>query len=433
MGERLGSDSSAHESPLGSQDCCAASVPRPWRRPRWGRALSALTAAAIIRSLERDDVIQALHEIDREGIPKRRQSTKFCLAHGRRHYPPKLAISYASAFRYADEPEFHEGLDPNEFAGGSQSNGALSELGFTIVECSCGGIREDASKTDDLKGQPRIARIVVNGRAAMKQDRALRCLGDIAHAMQKGGLNYDIVTTPGGFIEESVEIDAQPIGWNAPASAFRKVAEATGNSLRTFLHQLGKICIPADFLTLGVDAFLPSNDEEYANAQLVATIDLKAQKVIAWTGKSYPTLGEERELIHETDLKSHLQQIGRWKCLVLGCHDLNMFSPRSIATRDPHSQRGKRADDLMRIASSFDPRVVLQHPHNTDTPNIWMGGWAGVAQSLRAESYSSGIAFHWHGHGKIRRSALEETLQRTKRGNVTDYVWSGVGKVKVVS
>jgi hypothetical protein len=387
----------------------------------------------VISSLDRDDVIHALDEIDREGVPKRRKSTKFCLEHRGRHYPPKLAISYASAFRYADEPELHEGLDPSDFAGGTQSNSALTALRFAIAECKCGGTRDAARTASRDSDAPSIARVVVNGRAAFKQKKAIRCLRDVARAMNRSKAKFNILSTPGGFIEEGVSMKAQPIGWEATPAAFRSVSASALKALAPFLESLHDLDLPAEYLTLGVDVVLPNNPQEHANAQLVATIDLKSSKVIAWTGKSYPTLGEEKWLVHETDLGSHLQRIGEWRCLVLGCHDLNMFSPRSMATRDPKSSRGRRADELMRLAVEFDPEIVLQHPHNTDTPNIWMGGWAGISRSLKAKSYSSGIAYFWPGHGKTRRAPMQETLDRTKHGNVADYVWSRFGKAECVN
>lgn len=70
----------------------------------------------IIASLSREDVLHALREIDRDGVPPKRRSTKICLSHGGRHYPRRPAISF-----------------------GSPSNTALSALGFAIVACKCGG------------------------------------------------------------------------------------------------------------------------------------------------------------------------------------------------------------------------------------------------------------------------------------------------------
>jgi len=155
-------------------------------------------------------------------------------------------------------------------------------------------------------------------------------------------------------------------------------------------------------------------------------------KIVAWTGKSYPAGSEEKKLMNVTDLDSHLQTIGKWKCLVLGCHDLNMFSPRSVANRGPGSRRGQRADDLIRRAKAYRPEIVLQHPHTTDTPNIWMGGWCGITREIGPKRYASGISYFWPRHGKKHRADLGEVLARTRMGDVVDYVWSGPGRVHAV-
>lgn len=391
-----------------------------------------LSARAVIAALDRDDILQAFDEIDREEVPPRRRSKKFCAEHQGRHYPPKLVISFASGFRYADEPELSAGLDPADFAGGPQSNQALRRLGFKIVECSCGGLagaRDPGVDADSGIG-PRITRVVVDGRAAMKQKKALECLADVFKAMRRAGARTDIVTTPGGFMQLDLTLKAQPLGWQTPVSVLSTVSQAVEQSLNAFMTALGKLDPPASYMTLGIDCMLPNEEHEYANAQLVATIDLGSMTIVAWTGKSYPTISEEKELMHVTDLGSHLQKLGKWKCIVLGCHDLNMFSPRSVANRDPKSPRGKRADEFTRQAVAFEPAVVLQHPHTTDTPNIWMGGWSGVNRSLKPITYASGICYFWPGHGKKHRATLDEVLNRTRFGNVCDYVWRGPGRVK---
>jgi hypothetical protein len=87
-----------------------------------------ISPQAMIAALDRDEILQALGKIAQERIPRRRRSTKFCLAHQGRHYPPKLVISFASDLR------------PEDFAGGQQSNEALRKLNFTIVSCNCGGL-----------------------------------------------------------------------------------------------------------------------------------------------------------------------------------------------------------------------------------------------------------------------------------------------------
>jgi hypothetical protein len=265
---------------------------------------------------------------------------------------------------------------------------------------------------------PIITRIVVHGKASMARKRALECLEDVSTQMRKARGHADIVITPGGFIEEKIKQSIVGLGWETPASALSVVSREVEQSLISFMTALRQINLPASYMTLGIDCMLPND----ANAELVATIDLSSMKIIAWTGKSYPTLFQEKVLMHVTDLGSHLQKIGKWKCIVLGCHDLNMFSPRSIATRDPQGYRGRRSDEFIRQAIAYRPDVVLQHPHMTDTPNIWKLGWSGVMDRLEPGTYASGISYFKFDDEKPR-ATLDKVLSQTCFGNVNDYVW----------
>ncbi len=77
-------------------------------------------------------VLDALDEIDKIGIDKKRQSTKYDLCrdkHDQRRYPPKYALSIASRFATGIE------LEANNFYGGKkQTNLFLQDLGFTIKD-----------------------------------------------------------------------------------------------------------------------------------------------------------------------------------------------------------------------------------------------------------------------------------------------------------
>jgi hypothetical protein len=88
----------------------------------------------IPRELNRNHVLRALERIEEEGIPRRRASTKFCLVHNGRHFAPKYVISEACRALMPD------GLDPQLFSGGVETNDVLAALGFTVVPCTCGGL-----------------------------------------------------------------------------------------------------------------------------------------------------------------------------------------------------------------------------------------------------------------------------------------------------
>lgn len=74
------------------------------------------------------DVIKALDEIDRNGVPKRRESTKYLLKYNGKYYPPKYVISIANKYLNKNE------LGYDEFHGGYGTNNFLERLGFNIVE-----------------------------------------------------------------------------------------------------------------------------------------------------------------------------------------------------------------------------------------------------------------------------------------------------------
>jgi 5-methylcytosine-specific restriction enzyme A len=81
---------------------------------------------AIPKNIKSGHIEQAIQEIDRVGIPEKRESTRFVLKHTDRNYPPKLVISIANKFANGEE------LSPSEFNGGAESNSFLTGLGFSI-------------------------------------------------------------------------------------------------------------------------------------------------------------------------------------------------------------------------------------------------------------------------------------------------------------
>jgi hypothetical protein len=76
-----------------------------------------------------EDVIRALHAIDRNGVPDMRKSKKYSLIFEGRRYPPKYAISLANVYANGRE------LSWEDFNGGEQeTNPRLRSLGFEIEE-----------------------------------------------------------------------------------------------------------------------------------------------------------------------------------------------------------------------------------------------------------------------------------------------------------
>lgn len=82
----------------------------------------------IPKNITREYILKAIEEIDRNGIPKGRESKRFLLAYGGRFYPPKYVVSLAN--RYVNGKE----LDHSEFSGGREVNSFLKRLGFEILQ-----------------------------------------------------------------------------------------------------------------------------------------------------------------------------------------------------------------------------------------------------------------------------------------------------------
>ncbi|WML53329.1 hypothetical protein RCG17_01075 [Neobacillus sp. PS3-12] len=81
----------------------------------------------IPESISRKDILKAIDEIDKKGIPTKRKSTKFQLSFKGKCYPPKYIISIAHMYSSGFE------LDPQEFSGGDESNKFLIKRGFNII------------------------------------------------------------------------------------------------------------------------------------------------------------------------------------------------------------------------------------------------------------------------------------------------------------
>ena len=73
-------------------------------------------------------ITSAIREIDRNGVPPRRNSTRYDLLYDGQRYPPKYVVSIAN--RYANGVE----LNSYDFGGGDETNGFLERRGFTIVQ-----------------------------------------------------------------------------------------------------------------------------------------------------------------------------------------------------------------------------------------------------------------------------------------------------------
>lgn len=91
------------------------------------------------KNISKQHILKAIEQIDREGIPKRRESTKFNLSYKGKYYPPKLVVSIACGIATGRE------LPAEMFGGGDETNLLLQRKGFSIIGPFSGDIKPSRS------------------------------------------------------------------------------------------------------------------------------------------------------------------------------------------------------------------------------------------------------------------------------------------------
>jgi hypothetical protein len=255
---------------------------------------------------------------------------------------------------------------------------------------------------------------------------AERMLLDVFRAWPSGR-SAKFLITPGGYLSSKLpENLSGRAGWNSCGGDFSSICQAAEKSIAEVVTD--RVCKAADgkaeSLTIGID--LSGNS---LRAELVAVIDLADGRILSWTGKSYPTSAEEKELIQVVDLNSHCLEFSNERVLVLGCHDLNMFSPRAWNNQSESGVRRSRCASMRKIARNFKPTVILQHPHRTDSENIWRTAWSGVKTMFGAHlhDWASGICYDCL-EGP-RRRPLENVLDGTRYQDPFEFIFETGGGV----
>ena len=275
-----------------------------------------------------------------------------------------------------------------------------------------------------------VVRIVVDGSPSLKSEptnfeRARRMLLR-AFTDNQWPSSAAFALTPGGFVKAPFPDDWDGRrGWCSRPEDFRALLPYAGNAV-------GNVLTPSvmdaargrtDYLTLGVDLNDRSSKRKMdrkargTHAELVAIVDIARGEPVQWTGKSYPVSWQERTLVQEAGLDSHLFCCETERVLILGCHDLNMFSPRAKANMKDGGNRQRRSKYMWTLARKFDPTMILHHPHTTDSPNIWRIAWRGAREMLLRKCgerhvWASGIAYY--NGGEKRRGTVRGVLEGTR-------------------
>lgn len=220
---------------------------------------------------------------------------------------------------------------------------------------------------------PLIGRIVIRGPWKGNPVESEKVLNDVYVRWPKRQRVRFLITC-GGFIqfEWPKRISWEQVGNNRDPNndaveALMREAEkcarqVLGSGLREKLREI------TDYITLGIDSYKEkiSMTKSYIgelHIETVILVDLKSNQLY-WTGKSYPTPGQQNGLVRVTDLRTHFVHLsGIGKVMILGCHDLTMFNNRNMDNTGRWRREIK--DEFRQLAEEEKPVIALHHPHTT--------------------------------------------------------------------
>lgn len=374
------------------------------------------------------DVKKAIELFDKknENYPEPRNTF---LIYNDKKYPAKHIRGLAYLIANKEE------ISKSEYNGGEETVNFLTKLGFTVQyknrKISQPIVQKEEIKLDEPSISDKqvklvnhkIARLIVIGDTSFS---ALENLIVKFLSTQYGKTHFEFILTPGGFLTfdfpNSLRYDLDIP--KAEEQSILQLQKEANNKINEFFSSLPpttfkKLKETADFFTIGIDGKNPINDQ---NIELVAIYDLKKEKVVEWTGKFYPIDSQRKILIKINNLDTHFVKLNNQRVLILGCHDLNVYNPRGQAAANPDGWKKQLADKFKALCKKFDPEIILQHPHTTDTPNIWNLAWGAVEKELpNVKHFASGINYS-NGNEKPR-GELSKVLEKTKKGDVIDFYY----------
>jgi hypothetical protein len=377
--------------------------------------------------ITQEHVSKAVELFDREK-PDYRPAQNTFLVINHIEYPAKfirgMAYKLATGFE----------LTHNDYSGGKETVRFLNKLGFEVKykNETFHPLSEGVSSKKKVLGKKRvvkhkIARLIVTKKQFDRKGNAIyselvKLVKEFISDYQDG-YHFDFIVTPGGFLRFEFPIELQSgLSVTDLEASVRDLQKAAANGVEQFLSSVGKystnkLAEIADFITLGIDGTNPQN---FQHVEFVAIYNLKRGKIVGWTGKFYPTENQKRNLVKVSDLNSHFVTLNHQRVAILGCHDLNVFSPRGQAMVTDDSYKGKVSKKFQNLFRKFKPDIILQHPHNTDSPRIWSMAWNKVDKEFpQVAHYASGIKYY-NKRGKVR-GKLDKVLSKTMKGDVVDF------------
>ncbi len=108
------------------------------------------------------------------------------------------------------------------------------------------------------------------------------------------------------------------------------------------------------------------------------------------------------------------------KVMILGCHDLSIYNPRSKSAK---GWRKKVNKEIKELATKFKPKFVLQHPHTAVKKRTWYNAWYHLKRALPSvQQYAGAGVYYEPNRKKSKWDPLNDVLESTKYGSTLDFI-----------
>ena len=276
---------------------------------------------------------------------------------------------------------------------------------------------------------PMIARVIITSKWVGNPLEAKEVLKRVIH-IWPAGIHVKFLITPGGFIEfrwpEHVTKELIGDSIYPNPEAVKALINEASKYLRAILDKnlLNEVKERADYLTVGMDSHKEISNPKEPHIELVSLINLKEDKVVSWTSKSYPISRQAEGLVRITDLRIHFLRIPDvGEVMILGCHDLKMFDPRHYKRGNMSEWRKETIKELHKIAKEKKVTLALQHPHSTVKVRTWYNAWLYLTKVLPSvKAYASAGKYHEPQRNKTQYDEISKILLNTKKGPTIDFV-----------
>ena len=272
-----------------------------------------------------------------------------------------------------------------------------------------------------LDSNPFIGRIVIAGGWSGNSVSVRRLFEDVCEVWPEN-VRVNFLMACGGFVVfewpssiSYVENKLFP-DWNIVQVLVGEAEKVCRRILNDELR--GRLVEFVNYLSFGVDSYMVERNLRKPHVELVCLVDLLEDRYY-WTGKSYPTVDQERGLVRISDLNTHFVSLDVGRVMILGCHDLTMFNNRNW--RRMREWRRKIKSEFRSLAKGFRPTIVLHHPHETDSVFTWRNSWRTLMKIVDSVEMHASAGRYYNPFGK-ERSKLIDVLMETKLGDTIDFI-----------